>query len=426
MPDQKKRKTRTTPPSLRSTRVQAAPDQAGSAVPEPVGSPELETAPAAAVAASAPKARKSTGAVKAAAKRVVARAAAPSAPKTGASRKKATVAEPPVAGPSASPEVQAAVAAPGKRAAAPRRRAAAPVAPAVPPPAPLSILIVASEAAPFARTGEVGDIAAGLPAALGSLGHRVTLVAPKYGGVATAAAAVDRFPVRFDGHEEEAACFEVSLGANARAILVEHAGFFDREHVYGDGDLDYADNPRRFAFLCRAALEFAAREGERIDVLVANDWQTGLVPVFLRTEFAGAPALAEASSLFLIHDIAYQGLCAPEWLGMLGIDPALFGVGGLEYWGQVSLLKGGINFADLVATVRPGYGRQLVSGERCSGFEGILAARGDAFVSVLADGDRAADQPALAWDWAEAGPRFAECLAAAKARRAVAAATVTA
>ena len=127
--------------------------------------------------------------------------------------------------------------------------------------------------------------------ALGALGHRVTLVVPKYAGVATPGAAIDRFTVTLGARDEDATCYEVPLGPNARAILVEHPGFFEREFIYGSGEDDYRDNPRRFAFLSRAALEFAAREGERIDVVQSFDWQTGLVPVFLRRTYGARPAL---------------------------------------------------------------------------------------------------------------------------------------
>lgn len=274
----------------------------------------------------------------------------------------------------------------------PRPRKAQAVSQSEPTPAPtparsadsLSILVVASEAAPFSRTGGLGDIAGRLPAALGALGHSVTLVTPKYAGESRGVP-IDRFAVRLGGHSEEAACYEVPLGPNARAILVEHPGFFERDHLYGDGQHDYADNPRRFAFLCRAALEFAARSGERIDVVHAHDWQTALALVFLRTEHRDSPALAAATAALTIHDVAFQGLCAPEWLGMLGISPALFNVEGLEFWGRVSFLKGGIVFADLITTIGQGYARALATGERPSGLEGILAARRDALKGLVGE-----------------------------------------
>lgn len=321
----------------------------------------------------------------------------------------------------------AAKATPSRKAPAPRARKA-PAEPAAPRPSTdiaamtpamagpsLSVLIVASEAAPFSRTGGLGDLAGGLPAALGALGHRVTLVVPRYAGESRGVP-VDRFSVRLGGHAEDAACYEVPIGPNARAILVEHAGFFDRDALYGEGHEDYADNPRRFTFLCRAALEFAARAGEAVDVVHAHDWQTALAPVLLRTEYAGVPALEGAASVLTIHDIGFQGLCAPEWLGMLGLAPSLYSMDGLEFWGRLSPLKGGIVFADVVCTLGATYARQLVSGDRPSGLEGVLAGRGTAFFGVIDD-----EQGSGAPEMAELARRFAEVFAHARGTRATAA-----
>jgi starch synthase len=254
---------------------------------------------------------------------------------------------------------------------------------------------VASEATPFARTGGLADLVGSAATALGALGHRVTLVVPKYAGVATPGAAIDRFTVSLGAQDEDVACYEVPLGPNARAILVEHPGFFEREFIYGSGEDDYQDNPRRFAFLSRAALEFAAREGERIDVVQSFDWQTGLVPVFLRQTYGAQPALSKAAAVFTIHDVAFQGLCQADWLFMLGLEQGLFSPEGLEYWGLLSFLKGGVNFADIVSTIDEDYQATLLTPGRGAGFEGVLASRGAAFRAVLSGEDaRARDEAA--------------------------------
>jgi starch synthase len=211
----------------------------------------------------------------------------------------------------------------------------------------------------------------------------VTLVLPKYAGVTVESAPVDRFTVFLGSRGEEAACYEVPLAPNARAVLVEHTGFFDRQHLYGEGHDDYPDNPRRFAFLSRAALEFASREGERVDVVFAHDWQTGLVPVFLRTAYAETAALAGAVGVFAVHHVAFQGLCSPHWLDALGLSRELFSVDGLEFWGKVSFLKGGVNFADVVVTSSEHLAAALHTPGGGAGFEGVVAARGDAFRGAI-------------------------------------------
>jgi starch synthase len=315
--------------------------------------------------------------------------------------------------PAASQSARKAPAARKAAAARTARPAAPPDTGAAPAPRALSIVLVASEVAPLAGTGDLADVVGTAATALGALGHRVTVVLPKYAGIATPGAPVDRFAVSIGARDEEACCYEMSLGPNARAILVEHGEFFDREFLYGDGQNDYPDNPRRFAFLSRAALEFVAREGERVDVIQAFDWQTGLVPVFLQAGYRAQPALANATSVFTIHDVAFQGLFAPDWGYLLGLDPALFSTDGLEYWGRLSFLKGGVNLADVVSTLSGEYQARLLTPGRGAGFEGVLAARGAAFRAVVS-GDDAAEVLA---EPARFGARLAEFYAEAVAGR---------
>lgn len=308
------------------------------------------------------------------------------APKKAATTKRDKVASP-------KPAAKAKAAAPAaKKAAVSRLGAKAPAARPTAPEAavavagtaqPLSIVLVASEVAPLTGASDIGDVVGGAAARLGALGHRVTVIVPKYSGMATPGPAVDRFAVSLGAHDEEVACHEVSLGQNARIVLLEHPGFFDREFHYGQGQEDYADNPRRFAFLARAALEFLAREGERVDIVQAFDWQTGLLPVYLAGGYRQQPALANARVVFTIHNVAFQGLCSPDWLFMLGLAPELFQTDGLEYWGRISFLKGGVRFADLVTTLSDEYHSRLLTPGRGAGFEGVLASRGTAFRAVL-------------------------------------------
>jgi starch synthase len=165
--------------------------------------------------------------------------------------------------------------------------------------------------------------------------------------------------------------------------FVECPGLYDRDTLYGDGNDDYSDNPRRFAFLALAALEYAARQENLPDVIHAHDWQCGLVPVYLRTRAASLGPLADAVTVFTIHNLAYQGLCASDWVPRLALDWGLFGLDGLEYWGRLSFLKGGINFSDLVTTVSPTYAREIQTPEYGFGFEGILSRRAADLVGIL-------------------------------------------
>ena len=244
----------------------------------------------------------------------------------------------------------------------------------------MRILMVASEALPFAKTGGLGDVLAALPHALAQLGHHVDVVIPRYRGVSAGTPAV-RITVPLGG---VVATAEVSttIVEGVRFVLLDHPGYFDRESLYGTGGQDYADNAERFAFLSRGALEWAATQ-PRYDVIHAHDWQTGLVPVYLRREFATHPVLGGVPSVFTIHNLAYQGIVAPNWLTRLGLGQDLFHLDGLEFCGNISLLKGGVMFARTVTTVSPRYAEEIQTPEYGCGFDGIMRFRRADLVGIV-------------------------------------------
>ena len=180
--------------------------------------------------------------------------------------------------------------------------------------------MVGSEALPFSKTGGLADVLGALPLALGKLGHRVTLVTPKYRGVQAQGTTRTIQVTGIGGAVANTRVIEQPLAENVRAALVDRPELYDRESLYGAGG-DYPDNPRRFAFLCRAALEYALQSGESFDVLHAHDWQAGLAPVYLRTRYAGEPRLSGLTTIFTIHNLAYQGNFPPDWLGPLALGP---------------------------------------------------------------------------------------------------------
>jgi starch synthase len=165
-------------------------------------------------------------------------------------------------------------------------------------------------------------------------------------------------------------------------VLIDRPELYDRDSLYGVR-ADYPDNPRRFAFLCLAALEYALQAGESYDILHAHDWQAGLAPVFLRTRYAGEPRLSGMTAVFTIHNLAYQGNVPPDWLTPLGLGPELMSLDTLEFWGQISLLKGGIVFSDSITTVSPAYAREIQTTEFGAGFEGVLAGRASDLHGIL-------------------------------------------
>jgi starch synthase len=246
----------------------------------------------------------------------------------------------------------------------------------------LSVLMIGSEALPFSKTGGLADVLGALPLALGRLGHRVTLVTPRYRGVDAHGPTRTIHAAGIGGAIAETRVVEQPLAENVKAVLVDRPELYDRDSLYGPG-IDYPDNPRRFAFLCLAALEYALQSPERFDILHAHDWQAGLAPVYLRTRYAGEPRLGGMTAIFTIHNLAYQGNVPAEWLAPLGLGPEMMSMDALEFWGQVSLLKGGIVFSDSITTVSPTYAREIQTSEFGAGFEGILAGRSSDLYGIL-------------------------------------------
>jgi starch synthase len=256
-----------------------------------------------------------------------------------------------------------------------------------------SCLVIGSEALPFSKTGGLADVLGALPIAIARLGWDVTLVVPRYRGVA-AGASVDRFALTVGDYATDVEFFEAPLGEGARALLVDVPDLYDRSDLYGAGGADYVDNPRRFAVLVRAALEFAARQGRALSVVHAHDWQAGLAPVYLKTLYASHPILGGTPCVFTIHNLAYQGLFAPDWLPRLDLGWDQLSVDRLEFWGRISFLKGGIFDSEVVTTVSRKYAEEIQTPELGFGFDGILRRRAADLVGILNGVDTAQWNPA--------------------------------
>ena len=243
----------------------------------------------------------------------------------------------------------------------------------------LHVAFVTPEMAPFVKTGGLADISAALPKALEQLGHRVTVVLPRYGSIP--------FPpgefagsvhVPVDGTPRSAGFYRTWTGAGAEVVFVEHPPFFERHRLYGE-----SDDRLRFAFLARAAVEYFRSRGDRPSVFHAHDWQTGLVPVYLKAFYWDDPALYKMPSVFTIHNVAYQGQFGMDTLSLLGLPWNLGTAYGLEYHDSASYLKGGTMFAEMVNTVSPTYAREIQGPEHGFGFDGVLRSRASDLVGIL-------------------------------------------
>jgi len=242
--------------------------------------------------------------------------------------------------------------------------------------------MISSEAAPFAKTGGLADVLGSLPAALGSYGDEVAVVIPRYGSIdlKSARRVWDNLAVYFGADSYPVSIYRAP--AEYPVYLVDCPPLFDRKGFYGESGVDYPDNHIRFAVFCRAALS-VARFLFRTDIFHCHDWQTGLVPAYLRTTFACDPTFMGCRTLFTIHNLGYQGLFPKTVLAEVALDPAVYRPDGMEFFGRVSYLKAGIEFADAVNTVSPTYAREIQTPEFGFGMDARLRARAAVLSGIL-------------------------------------------
>jgi starch synthase len=242
----------------------------------------------------------------------------------------------------------------------------------------MRILLASPEVAPFAKTGGLADVAGALPKALAKLGHDVRVVLPKYRMVDPAKHGLRprlaSLPVPVAGRMEPATVWEGTIDS-APVYFVQHNGYYDREALYQTKEGDYPDNAERFAFFSRAILEMVRRLAFLPEIFHCNDWQTGLVPTYLRTTLQGVRELQTTGVLFTVHNLGYQGLFPPEALAAVNLGRELFNPFGIEFYGKVNFLKAGLVFADLITTVSRKYSQEIQTEEFGHGLEGVLRAR---------------------------------------------------
>ncbi len=253
---------------------------------------------------------------------------------------------------------------------------------------PGKVLMVTPEASPFVKSGGLADVLGALPLALHALGEEVAVVLPRYrGGNAEEGERIwAGHPVWLGG-----TCYPVDIWAadrsGVRYYLVDCPPLFAREGLYTDAaGRDFPDNHIRFAVLCRAAIALA-RHLVRPRLFHCHDWQASLVPVYLRTVLAGDPTLMTSRVLLTIHNLGYQGIFEPATLPEMGLDHSVFHINGLEFYGKVNLLKGGIIWSDAVSTVSKTYAAEIQTPEYGFGLDGVLRARAGRVYGILNGAD---------------------------------------
>jgi len=268
----------------------------------------------------------------------------------------------------------------------------------------LKVLVMASEVAPFAKKGGLADVTGALPRALAGLGHDARVLMPKYRGVERHVTdlkiAVPQLRVPLGDRTAEGQLLVGRGPSGVPVYFLVHDHYYDRDGLYGTADGDYWDNCERFVFFCRGALEALAALGEagtgawRPQVIHANDWQTGLVPVYLRTLFRDHRTLGKVRTLFTIHNLAYQGVFWHYDMPITGLGWDLFTPAGIEFYGRINFLKGGLVFSDVLTTVSRTYASEIRTAAYGDGLEGVIEERSEDLYGVINGIDAEAWGPA--------------------------------
>lgn len=263
----------------------------------------------------------------------------------------------------------------------------------------MNIVMISSECVPFAKTGGLADVVGALPKALQALGHRVIVVMPKYSLIDD-----QRYKLQsalspmgvWMGDGEEWCAVHMSELTGFPVYFIESRKYFDRFGLYHDADFnDYQDNPRRFGFLTRAALQLCKDIGFQPDIVHAHDWQTALAPAYLKIWHWNDALLGSAASVLTIHNIAYQGVYNASHYNYLGLQSGNFNAEKFEDHGRVNFLKGGIYYADMVNTVSPTYARETRQPDLGYGLAPYLNNKGSRYYGILNGVDYAQWDPAV-------------------------------
>src|SRR5712692_455124 len=256
----------------------------------------------------------------------------------------------------------------------------------------MKILFVASEGLPFSKTGGLADVVEALPKALVHMGHQVSVVLPRYRGTPPQPVVLPSLSIPLGTELRFPAIIGGAQGTGVRYYFVDDPAYFDREQLYAVQGKDYPDNAERFAEFSRAAIE-VAKLVVQPDVIHCHDWQSALVPVLLRTAYGSDPALREVPVVFTVHNLGYHGLFPREILARLGLRESLFQIEGMEFFGKVNFLKGGLVFADYLTTVSRKYAQEIQTPEYGHGLDGVIRHRAARLRGILNGVDYSAWSP---------------------------------
>ncbi len=230
----------------------------------------------------------------------------------------------------------------------------------------MKIAICASEVVPFAKTGGLADVTGALPLELESLKQEVIIIMPRYKAIQEPKFSIKRLNTDIS---------YAVIGKNIKVYFIENDLYFNRDGLYQDKTGDYKDNLDRFSYFSRRVPELLKEINFKADIIHCHDWQSALIPIYLKTLYAGNQFYKNTRTVFTIHNIGYQGLFPKDEFPKLGIDWKFFNMEMLEFYDKVNLLKGGMVFSDIINTVSPTYAKEIQTKEFGYGLEGVLVKR---------------------------------------------------
>ncbi|MFW6366171.1 MAG: glycogen synthase, partial [Spirochaetota bacterium] len=239
-----------------------------------------------------------------------------------------------------------------------------------------TIVITAAEACPYAYVGDLGTTVSSLAEALSSAGHTVHLFIPRYASVFSGSRAFTRhekkLEVRYPGHEYDAALYTDTVSASFHIHAIEHNLFFERDSIYGP---PYSDNCERFSFFSHALFHALDLLDIKPDIIHCFDWHTALVPVLARTLY-DTSRIRFAAVVLTIHSIRHTGIFPASAVTVTGLSWDAVTEDNMKYYTQISLLKGGMQYADLLSTVSVTYAKDIINPAESGHLAGIVYAKG--------------------------------------------------
>ncbi|MFZ5494138.1 MAG: glycogen synthase [Verrucomicrobiota bacterium] len=263
----------------------------------------------------------------------------------------------------------------------------------------MRIAHAASEVFPYLKTGGLADMVAALSGALVDRGHEVVVFMPGYRSVldgphAKGAELTHRLKIEMGDAFLPGDVHTLRPRPGLTLHLVGREEYFDRKLPYWTGERDYDDNDARFIFFQKAVVELLRLTDFKTDILHCHDWQTGMLPLFLRHAEQRHGVTLALKTVFTIHNIAYQGIFPRKSFHLTNLPDELMGIDGIEYYDQMCMLKAGIVFADLVTTVSPRYAKEIQTPEFGNGMDGVICTRLDDLHGIINGIDTAVWNPA--------------------------------